>query len=318
VPELAGQRVLVTGAAGFIGSHLTHELVARGTHVHALVRPGSELARLAPSLEQIDVLEADLADAAAVTAAVRSAQPQLAVNLAAERGHAGDASARSAQLRVSVLGTANLIDALEDAPLRRLVHGGSALEYAPSDTALREDDPIGPTSFRGTAKAAATIICRSAAHTSGLPVVVLRIFHVYGPGEGDHRLLPTVIRAALRGEEIRLTAGDDRRDFVYVGDVVDAIIAALVTPADVDGEIVNIGSGREATNAELVDAVRSVTGNAVRVAADLFPSRPTDATHRLADIGKAHRLLGWKPAHTLDDGVRATVDWVRERDSAHT
>ncbi len=312
--DLTGQRVLITGASGFIGSHLVRELVGRGVQVQAIVRPESDLWRLEDVLPDIALERVDLADGAGVRDVVCRLRPTLVVNLVAHGGHPSSAGERAAHIRAGVLGVSHLIGALEELPVERLVHVGSALEYAPLSRALVETDAIAPTSFRGVAKAAATLLCLEAAARSSLPVVVLRLFHVYGPAEAEGRLVPTVVRAALRGGEVALTAAGARRDFVFVGDVVDAGVAALEAPDAVNGEVVNVGSGCETANDELVDAVRAVSGRPVDVRVAAFPARPTDAPHRCADIRKAGRLLGWHPTRTLEEGLSETFEWFQRRE----
>src|SRR4051794_24380275 len=145
-------------------------------------------------------------------------------------------------LAVNCDGTCNLVDALAGSDCTRLVHVGSSLEYGSKSQPIREDEVLAPMTFRGAAKGAATLLCLQAAAP---PVVVVRPFSVFGPWEPRRRLVPSVICAALEREELRLTAPGYRRDFVYVDDFAEAVLLALEAGPDLDGEIVNVGSGRE-------------------------------------------------------------------------
>jgi nucleoside-diphosphate-sugar epimerase len=143
------------------------------------------------------------------------------------------------------------------------------------------------------------------------PVTILRPFAVYGPWEDESRLVPRAVLAALGGGELPLTGGA-RRDFVFVGDVIDAAVAAAL--ADVPaGEIINVGTGRATSNDELVASLERATGAAVRVLPDSYERRAWDAGAWVADVSKADRALGWCPSHTLDEGLRTTFAWFRDR-----
>ena len=225
MPDLAGARALVTGASGFIGASLTRALLAVDVEVHALVRSGGVDAVPAEAV----VYRADLRDPDALARAVASARPEVVFHLAAGPGHPADAAGRAAMIQDTVVGTANLLDALR--PLGpRLVHVGGALEYGHSRSPLKESDALAPVTFRGAAKGAATLLALEHAYATGAPVTVLRPFAVYGPWERPPRFVPAIVTAALRGEPIPVTAGGAGRDYVFVGDVVDACLLAAVSP----------------------------------------------------------------------------------------
>ncbi len=280
MPRLS-DRILVTGARGFLGSHLVRVLTESGADVHGLVRE-----------------EADLRDADAIRRVVDAARPELVFHLAAGAGHPSDAAARSELLADTVLGTQNLLETLRPLESVRLVHVGSSLEYGPRSTPMRETDPLAPTTFRGVAKAAATLLVLQ----SGLPATVVRPFSVYGPGEQPHRLVPTVVRAAQRGEPIRLTRPGIVRDFVYVDDVVDALLRAAAVPEAI-GEVVNAGTGTQTTNEELVARLGTLLGRELDVRVGEYEARPWDTGSWVADTAKAERLLGWTARYDLDAGL---------------
>jgi nucleoside-diphosphate-sugar epimerase len=213
-------------------------------------------------------------------------------------------------LQTGVLGTANLLEAVSTIPLERLVHLGSSLEYGPRDRPLLESDRLEPRTFRGAAKAAATLLCQQFARSDHCSVVVLRAFSVYGPWEAGTRLVPTAILAALRHHDMNLTGPGHRRDLVFVQDVVEACLLA-VQAEPIAGEIINVGSGRQWANEEIVAQVQAISGQRIRVQAGNYPPSPSDTGYCVADIEKAKRLLGWKPRHTLQSGLEETVTWFR-------
>jgi nucleoside-diphosphate-sugar epimerase len=303
-----GSRVLVTGAAGFIGANLVRELVGRKARVFALVRPATAHARLAGLEDRIDILDADLEDPLAVERAVLTARPDFAIHAAAPGGHPNTPAERRWMLASTVLGTENLVTALTGTGVARFVHTGSSLEYGPREVPHVEDENPAPITPRGVAKLGSTLLCRQRAETEGFPAVTLRIFSAYGPWESPGRFVPTAVRAALSRVELLLTKPGIRRDFVYVADVVDAVLRAL-TAVGVEGEIVNVGRGEETTNEELVAILEEVVGRRIAVRPGAFPTRPGDVLHSRADLSKADRLLGWCPPTSLREGLARTVEW---------
>jgi nucleoside-diphosphate-sugar epimerase len=309
---LSASRVLVTGAAGFIGANLVRRLLHLGCEVHALVRPSTRLWRIEEIRSRLVVHQADVLDVGEVRTAFDRAQPQAIFHLASVRGYPVDPEGTRQMLRTSVEGTYNVLDAAAGAGVGCIVHVGSSLEYGARASPLKETDTLEPITLRGSIKAAQTLLCLTLARSTGLPVSVLRAFSVYGPWEPAANLIPTAIVAALRGREIALTPVGYRRDLVFVDDVVDACLRAAETDAAF-GEVTNIGSGRQWSNEEVVELVGAITGQNVRSRAGAYPLRPSDTAHWVADITKARRLLGWEPRHDLRRGLEKTVAWLSPR-----
>jgi nucleoside-diphosphate-sugar epimerase len=302
-----GARVLVTGAAGFVGANLIRTLARAGCVPHAVIRPGCRAWRLDDIADQLEFHQADVADEIAFEAAFARARPEFVIHLAAPRGIT--AAARDAMLRVNVLAATSLLGLVRKYAVRRLVVTGTALEYAPSAFALTERSPVAPLTWHGATKAAAHVLFRQAAHADGLSVVLLRLFHVYGPWESAHRLAPTAIRAALSGTPLALTGPGIRRDWVYVSDVVEALLLAMNNGNA--GDVFNVGSGVETANEEFVACVEWVTGRKTPIAPAAIAPRVTDTAHRFADCTFAREVLGWTPRHDLQSGVRCTIEWYK-------
>lgn len=316
LPELAarfrGRRLLVTGAAGCIGANLVRCLLDAGCAVAAVLRPGSPAWRLADLQGVLTRHEADVADPDQLDRVLEHVKPDVVFHLAVPRGH--DAQARSEMLRVNVLGAHALMQSVRRHGVGRLVVTGSSLEYAPSATALNEQSPQTPLTWHGATKAAASLLYRQAFAEMGLPVVLMRLFHVYGPWESGHRLAPTAIRAALEGTPMALTDGGIRRDWVFVEDVCEALLLAAERASP--GDVYNIGSGEETSNEALVACVEAVLGQPVRLNGERVAPRVTDAPHRLADRSWAQQRLGWVPRHGLADGLRRTAAWYAQHPAA--
>ncbi|KDA54117.1 hypothetical protein EG19_00700 [Thermoanaerobaculum aquaticum] len=306
-----GTRVLLTGGTGFIGANLTRALLSRGASVHLLCQPSSSFWRINDLKDRLTIHQADLLEAETVQAVVQAAQPQGIFHLAMAPGHPSSPAERSLSLAVATLGTAHLLEAARAAGVARVVHGGSSLEYGPRERALEESDPLQPKTFRGLAKATASMVASWYALHGGLNVTILGFFSVYGPWESPSRFIPTVLRAALQGEEIRLTAPGFRHDFVFVEDVVAACLRAAEAEL-ASGEVFNIGSGQQWANEEVVALVERLVGHRLPVRVGAYPAQPPDTHHWQANIAKARALLGWAPAHSLEEGLRKTLTWMQE------
>jgi nucleoside-diphosphate-sugar epimerase len=304
--------VLVTGASGFIGARLVQRLLQEQAEVHVLLRPTSAAERLTGIRGSIRVHRADLLDEAGLRRVAGEARPHRIFHLAAVAGHPRSPATRDAVLASSVLGTHFLLRATDRQDYASFVHFGSSLEYGARDEPLRESHPLAPDTVRGVAKAAAALLCQEFARARGRSVVVVRPFSVYGPEESERRFVPTVVRAALRGEELVLTVPGYRRDYVYVDDVVEAALLAAGDPGAA-GECFNVGTGVEWTNEELVEQVEKATGRHVRRRVGGHPPNPSDTQHWSADLGKVRRRLGWTPRHSLAQGLGETVRWFEER-----
>jgi nucleoside-diphosphate-sugar epimerase len=293
---------LVTGGAGFLGARLVRRLVATGAPVHVLVRPSSDLRRIA-DLTGVHLHTCDLTDPKAVDAVVRHVQPRTVFHIAATGAYTGDWSALFGD---NVLATFNLLGATAALPDCRFIHTASSLETGPLDSPIRESDAFAPRVPYGVTKAASTLLARQAAAT-GRAVVMLRPFAMYGPGEPEKRLIPTAIRAALHGIPLRLTAPGYTRDLVFVDDVVEAYMTAAVVEG-IAGELINVGTGRATANEEVVRTIAAIVGRAITVEPELYPARPTDTALWCADVTKARELLGWSARHTLEQGLAETVN----------
>ncbi|MEJ2864750.1 NAD-dependent epimerase/dehydratase family protein [Actinomycetospora flava] len=276
---------LVTGAGGFVGRHLVARLRADGWSVTALTRD-----------------RVDLADPVAATAAVRAADPDVVFSLAAARDRR-DAAARAATTAVNT--SPWLVDALGPR-CRAVVRLGSSTEYAASDRPLAEDGPLSTQSFFGATKAAGSVLLLAAAAHRGVRATVLRAFQVYGPGDHPTRFVPVVLAAAREGHRVPLTAPGMRRDWVWVGDVVDACVRAARADDLAPGTVLNLGTGVQTANEELVALAERATGRRIGVDPGAHPGREWDTGHWVADPTRARELLDWKPSVDLLDGLHRT------------
>lgn len=307
---MSSQRVLVTGASGFIGASLTRELIAGGCEVHAVLRPASSRWRLAALEGQYAAHQADLRDLPALRRAVDACRPDVIYHLAAD-GTVGHNHDHATLLASNLAGTSNLLDALAPRDYQVLVQAGSSSEYGFQAGAIREDQRLEPRSVYAVSKAAATLLVQAEAFR-GRPVTTVRIFSAYGPWEDSRRLVPYLMYCCLRGERPRVTEGRQPRDFIHVDDCVALLKRAATNPA-ARGQILHAGSGRRQTVRGMVAlVVRLCSGGRLSPEFGAEPTRADEPLQWLADIARTTHLIGWRPQVATDDGIRRTWHWYRE------
>lgn len=313
------KKVLVTGAGGFIGSHLAEELARRGVKVRAMVRYNGRndwghLEKLPKELlRRIEVLAGDVTDPFYMDRAV--AGTDTVFHLAALIAIPFSYVAPERYVATNIQGTLNVLEACRRHKVRRMVHTSTSEVYGTARyTPIDEEHPLQGQSPYSASKIGADKIAESFHRSFGLPVVVARPFNTYGPRQSARAVIPTVLVQALSGaKEIRL--GDLRpvRDFNYVADTVAGFIALAQAPRAV-GRVVNLGSGRGVTIAETVRLISRVLGRPIRVRAEKARLRPakSEVFKLIASNRQAARLAGWRPRVGLEEGLRRTLAYVRE------
>jgi UDP-glucose 4-epimerase len=313
VEQLAGKRVLVTGASGFIGSHLTAALVDLGAEVHGLTSRVSSIypSRLTGLRSAIRLHEGSLTDRTAMRALVREARPQVVFHLGAYT-HVGKSWARIDEcIQTNVQGTVNLLESLDGTDLERFVNTGTSEIYGAIDAPFHEDDRPAPVSPYAVSKHAAEEFCRLGSTARGWPIVRVRPFNAYGPAQSPDRIIPEVVVRALRGDRLRLTQGRQTREFNFVGDLVEGFLLLGVVEG-LDGELLNLGCGEEISIRDLVTTILAVMGDPVEPEFGALPDRPIEIWRMCSDASRARELLGWEPRSSLEEGLEATIAWYRE------
>ncbi len=310
--ELCGKQVLITGATGFIGSHLTRRLVAEGARVAVLARDTSNLRVLHDILDCVQVHRADVGERGAVLRAFDAFHPQIVFHLAAV-GLSQPFVQADAALRTNVHGTIHLLEAARQAGVQRFIHSGTAYEYGEQgntpDGAREKLDPI---NTYAASKAAAWAFVRMYARTFGLPAVTMRLYHVYGPGQPPTTLISSAIYAALEGRDFPMTPGQQKRDFVYVDDVVEGYVRAALAP-NVEGKSIDLGSGQSWEIRQVVAHLFETIGSSGQPLPGALPYRPGEIMDQVADVEAARELLGWQARTPLQDGLRATIEWYQQQ-----
>jgi UDP-glucose 4-epimerase len=296
---LAGRRVLVTGASGFIGARLCERAVELGGVVHGVSRRSLPASSHGVHWEQVD-----LTDEAAVRALLRRVQPDVVLHLASEVSGDRSADAVLPMLHANLVAAVNVMLACGEAGCARIVLAGSMEEPDFGDPDAVAQSPY------AAAKWAALSYARMFRALYELSVVHLRIFMVYGPGQRDMRkLVPYVTTSLLRGDAPELMSGDREVDWIYVDDVVDAFLAATVAPG-ADGASVDVGSGELVTVRAVVARLRRLVGGTIEPSFGAVPDRRLERV-RVADPATAATAIGWRPRTSLEDGLARTVEFYR-------
>lgn len=298
------KRVIITGANGFIGANLVKALEYMGADVYAFIREQSDLSRLIALNSKASRVTLDLLDYAAVNAKLAAIQPNFVFHTAVSRDYENWYSA----LELNVGATLNLVKGSLSPAFIKFVHCGSSLEYGDIEAPFRETDAILPNSLFGASKAAASLQLQQLALAKDIPLVILRIFHVYGILENEHRLVPTAIRSFLSNKPITLTEPGYCHDFIYVGDVVRACIMAAAASGQT-GQIFNIGAGAPVTNEHVIEVLKNVIGKQTEIKVGAFFPRQWDKQNWHADISRSKKELNWHPLTNLKQGLEKCVDW---------
>ncbi len=310
------RKVLVTGAAGFIGSHLCEGLVRRGAAVRALLRYTSrqDLGNLdlvaADVRDAIEVVRGDLRDEASVRRAAGGCHVVFHLGALISVPYSFTSPAEFAATNVQ--GAVSVLNAAREAGAAIVVHTSTSEVYGTARyIPIDEAHPIQAQSPYAASKIAADKMAEAYHLTYGLPVVTVRPFNTYGPRQSARAVLPTIISQALQGDTVRLGSLDPKRDLTFVGDTVEGFIRAAEEPAAV-GELINLGTGQAWSVEELVARVGATIGKRLRVASQSERVRPehSEVLHLQCDAAKAKRILGWAAKTDLDDGLRQTVEWI--------
>ena len=307
---------LVTGAGGFIGSHLTEHLVELGANVKAFVRYNSRndwgMLELLPEekLSQIEVTTGDLKDADAVRHATKDID--IIFHLGSLIAIPYSYIHPRETIETNILGALNVLTAAKENNVEKVIHTSTSEVYGTARyVPIDENHPLQGQSPYSASKIGADKIAESFYRSFNQPVAIIRPFNTYGPRQSARAVIPTIITQALAKEKIFLGSLHPTRDYTYVKDVVEGFIKVAESPKSV-GEVINIGSNFEISIGDLANKIISLIGKNAEIVTDPVRVRPQDSeVERLwCDNTKAKRLLGWEPKTSLDEGIKKTIDWI--------
>jgi dTDP-glucose 4,6-dehydratase len=316
IADWRGLKVLVTGAGGFIASHLVEYLVSQGAQVRAFVRYNSRgdpgLLRFLPVevFRRLQVVAGDLRDLPAVTAALRDTD--LVFHLGALIAIPYSYVHPVEVVETNVLGTMNVLLAARECGVPRVVHTSTSEVYGTArQVPIDERHPLQGQSPYSASKIGADKIAESFYCAFDLPVVTIRPFNTYGPRQSTRAVIPTIITQALTQSQIYLGNLDAKRDMTYISDTVDGFLK-VATTAGVEGETFNLGTGTEISVGMLAQEIISLVGKQIEIVTDARRLRPakSEVERLLSDNRLAYDRLGWSPQVSLRDGLKRTIDWI--------
>lgn len=297
-------KVLLTGATGFVGSHVARTLVQRGTEVFALVRPGSDTWRIDDIADGFNLVSGDLADGNAVDQLLRTARPDLCIHCA--WGLEPTKYLNSFDNLDLLASSLQFVSKLESAGCQRFVGVGTCFEYDTSLEFLSEESATRPNTLYAGSKLALAITLDQVGRLGNMSTAWARLFYLYGPREDPRRLVASVIASLLKGEEGQVTEGKQIRDFMHVADVAAAICA--VANADLVGPV-NIGSGEPIAVRDIVARIGAITGRTELIRFGALPHNSSDPMFICANNRLLIEETSWSPRFDLDQGLRHTVAW---------
>ena len=315
-------RILVTGGAGFIGSHLVDRLLDGGDARVTVVDnfsdfydPAIKRANIAPYLatENFELVEADITDSRVMEDLFSRSKFDCVVHLAARAGVRPSLEAPLAYETTNVRGTFNLLEAARRTEVHRFIFGSSSSVYGVnSRVPFSEDDPVAsPISPYAVTKIAGEAACHTYSHLYGLRIVCLRLFTVYGARQRPDLAIHKFARLISKGLPIPMFGdGTTRRDYTYIDDIIAGLIAAMKYD-DSSFEVINLGESRTVELRRLVELIEQALGK--RAIIDHQPQQPGDVPVTFADVSKARRLLGYEPATQIEDGILRFVEWFQEQ-----
>lgn len=314
--NLKNKTVLVTGAGGFIGSHLTEAIISKAGSVKALVRYNSQ--RSLGNLEYLDkktkkkieIFSGDIREMGILNKAMRGVD--VVFNLAALVGIPYSYLNPHEVAMVNIIGTLNLLTVARDNKVCKFIQTSTSEVYgSPDRVPIKEKDSLKPQSPYSASKIGSDAIALSFFYAYGLPVSIIRPFNTYGPRQSARAVIPAIIVQALNENTIKLGSVNTRRDFSYVKDTVNGFVKIAESDLSV-GEAINIGPGKDTSVLELVNLIGSILGKNLTIIKDSTRIRPgkSEVSRLMADNSKARKLLGWEPNFSLVSGLKLTIDFI--------
>jgi len=300
------EKLLIIGGTGFIGKNLTVNAVFSGYHVTVLSLNTPDRENM---VKDVDYLQADISDFLELQERLVTTNFDYVVNLSGYIDHRSFLDGGRKVISDHFIGVQNIIQLINWNTLKRFVQIGSSDEYggqpAPQNEGMRES-PISPYSL---GKMASTQLLQMLYRTERFPAVTLRLFLVYGPGQNNRRFLPQIIQQCLLDRNFPTSSGEQLRDFCYVDDISRGILMAL-TNDEVNGEVINLASGKPVAISEVVEQVKKIVGQGMPEYGKI-DYRKGENMALYADNTLADQLLGWKPEVSLEEGIKRTIDYFQ-------
>lgn len=304
------ERILITGAAGFIGSHLAHQLVKMGYEVGIIKRNGTDIWRIKDILKDINVYNADLKDTNSVSQAISNFKPNIVYHLATYYAVDHCPQEIASMIDSNVLGTINLLEASKESRVNLFINTSTCSVYNSSMEKLKENSDINPSNLYSMTKIQAEQACCYYSEKYDLNLITLRLFPPYGPVDNSRKLIPFVIKSLYDKKAPNMTSGTQKWDFTFIDDIVEAYIKALSIENKNEHKIFNIGTGKAVSIREVVTRIKELMDSEIEPKWGAIEHRKGEIWYNCADRSKAHNILNWEPKiPALEKGLELTINW---------
>lgn len=306
--KLNYKKILITGASGFVGANLLKKIIEKYPQAkpYLLLRKNSKDWRIKDVINKVIRINVDLTEAEELKLQVQKIKPEIIFHLAAYGAYSNQNSLEEA-IKTNILGTKNLLLALEGIEYKIFVNTGSSSEYGYKNHPMKETDFLEPASYYAATKASSTHICTTYGFLNNRPIVTLRLFSAYGPYEEPGRFVPTAILSALENKEINVVKGP-KRDFVYVGDVVEAYFSCL-NLLRFNERIFNVCSGTQTSIEKTAKIIIDLSKSKSKINIGAYTPRPWDTSYWVGFGNLAKTVLKWQPKHDLNKGLVESINW---------
>lgn len=304
------KRVILTGASGFVGANLARRLLSEGHEVHFLLREKHSEWRIRTIANDVNIHIVDLNNFDSLDSVISLIHPDWIFHLAAYGAYSSQTNLNQ-MAETNLIATSNLVDVSAKHGFEAFINTGSSSEYGYKNHAPAEDECLEPNSAYAVTKAAGTHYCRFMAKTQNVNLATVRLYSVFGPFEEPTRFIPTLILEGLNGKLPPLVNPATARDYVFIEDVCSAYLSLASHPECISGEIYNLGSGRQLSIREVVDAACQQLPIKADPVWGGMPDRQWDTSFWMADHTKITKDVGWNPVYSFADGFKQTIEWFQ-------
>ncbi len=302
--------ILITGAAGFVGSNLARYFVSQGIKIHIIIKKNSNLWRLKGVMNKIHVHYSDLNNKTNIKRIIKKIKPKTIFHLATNGAYSDQNNL--IKIKESIFdSTFNLINECKKYKFNIFVNTGSSSEYGFKKKKMKESDVLVPNSYYSAFKSSVSLYCQFESINSNIQIITVRPFHVYGPFERPTRLIPVLIKKMLSNKKISLVSPKISRDLIYIDDLIRFYVK-IANKKNLIGEILNLGSGKRYTIKDIYNSLKKLTGYKKKNLWNTMKNRAWDQSIWYADMSYVRRKIKWKPRINLKNGLLKTVEWHKK------